>query len=190
MSACTETINTVLSSQDNFNRWKSETDRKLNAASTTSELASLEAEVFATTGCLQEKIANQNRVASDISTRQANILRLQDSLQDQQETIQISKDRLSYLKDPEMHVSYYQSWFPMGRPMKEITVPILIGLSVFMTIASFGYLLFLGNIHFILRTPPASPDSPLARIFAQFTPAFWLLFATSTGVIIYLTKKN
>lgn len=188
--ACTEEINRVLQTQDSFDRWKSETSTRLNAASSASELASLEATIYATVGCLQEKIAGQRTVSSDIATTQTNILKLQDSLQEQQETIQISKDRLSYLKDPEMHVSYYQSWFPMGRPMKEITVPILIGFSTFMTIASFGYLLFLGNIHFILRTPPASPDSPFARIFAQFTPAFWLLFAVSTGVIIYLTKKN
>jgi len=50
-------------------------------------------------------------------------------------------------------VSYYQSWFPLARPLKHSSLPILIGLTLFMFVLLFGYLLALIGVEIKLAFP-------------------------------------
>jgi hypothetical protein len=148
----------------------------------TSQLTTLLNELLSTNACFQEKISGVRSQPSEISTRQVRLLNLQEELKEKEEAVRISKDRLGYIKDPEHRVNFYDSWFPLHRPLRPQTVPILIALATFFGLVSMGYLFSLAGIRLLIQLP-SPPGGSGGGIFSQFTPAFWLLFIVSLSAI-------
>ena len=81
------------------------------------------------------------------------IMDINESIGKKQASVQIAKDRAASLQNINSKVSYYQSWFPLAKPLKQSSLPILIGLTLFMFVLLFGYLLALLGIEIKLAFP-------------------------------------
>ena len=78
----------------------------------------------------------------------------------------IAKDRASSVVRPELQSSYYDSWFPLNRPLKRAAVPILVFLaSMFISSAFFLMLGLIGiHSHFYVLVP-SGPTSSMTKPF-------------------------
>ena len=197
--ACTTALNTRLSSIDSFNSWKDTTSTSLglfSAGSLTDQTAytTLEADIYATLACIHEKTAALHTSTNDIQQAQTSILATEQSIKDAEEQIKIAKDRVAYTRDPDSHTSFYESWFPMDRPMKPISIPIFIGLITFFGVIIVLLLLSYFGINvsatFPLPQPSYGSPSMVSLLMAQITPVSVVAIATLIGVVIYFRRRN
>jgi hypothetical protein len=69
-----------------------------------------------------------------------------------------SKSRLDAITTPEQHVSYYDGWFPLFRPMKESALFGLFAVSIFMLLLSVLVFLRMKGIEINIILPQGSID--------------------------------
>jgi hypothetical protein len=69
-----------------------------------------------------------------------------------------SKSRLDAITTPEQHVSYYDGWFPLFRPMKESALFGLFAVSIFMLLLSVLIFLRMRGIEINIIMPQGSID--------------------------------
>ena len=67
-----------------------------------------------------------------------------------------SKLRLDSILTPERHLSYYDGWFPIIRPMHETSLFVLFGAALFMLIASILFFLRMGGVYIQINIPQLS----------------------------------
>jgi hypothetical protein len=152
MSACTDTIKARLENMDKFNDWKNKTSAELNAISAnaqngsvqpspieSSNFATISTDIFNTTACIQSQLSTLAGTSNTISNIQQEILNTADAIEQAEADINISRDRVAYIRNPEQHTSYYESWFPLDRPMNVENVPFFVGATMFILL--FGILL-------------------------------------------------
>jgi hypothetical protein len=183
MSACTDVIRARLQSLLTFNDWKNTTSAQLNAISANAQngsvqpsptesntFATLSADIFNTTACIQSELTNLAGTSNTISQMQQEILSTNDAIVQAEADISISRDRVAYIRNPEQRTSYYESWFPLDRPMHVGNVPFFVGATVFILL--FGLLLILSfmGVDFSIIIHPTLLVN-LQYIFSQFT---WL----------------
>jgi hypothetical protein len=199
MSACEDTeiasrLDPVY--QQNFTDWKNNTSQIIDELQSNYEAAvfdTIKGDVESTLACLQEKYSTELDVANNVNTAQERIVQLQREIKEREEEIQIAKDRVTYIRDPDAHPSYYQSWFPMDRPMRPSSVPLLIGIVVFFTMLILLALLsFLGfNLSVGSSIPGAAPSTSsiiVQWILAQLTLPFWIVLAALVGILIWYRR--
>ena len=206
MSACTAILNSRLSPDDTgvtaFNTWKTAASDKraelVAAIQLTTlpeyrkgEYETLHRDIVQTLACLEEKQKIEVDLVNNVNTAQDRIVQLQREIKEREEEIQIAKDRVAYIRDPDAHPSYYQSWFPMDRPMRPSSVPVLIGIVVFFTmLILLGLLSFLG-FNLSVGAPGAAPSFAtiaLEWLRAQFTPPFWIVLIVLIGILIWYRR--
>ncbi len=198
MPACTATTDANIAG---FSTWKAGLTgttgsvtvlKGLTVAPTEAQKTSLsekEADVRGTLECLSEKINAVRAQSSTIAVTQASIQSLKDQIQDEKETIAVARDRVKYIRHPEEHTSYYESWFPLNRPLKQGSLTLLLGLSLVSTLVMLFILLsFLGF------TPTVQIDqhgySLLSSLYSQFTWGFWLVLLGLVAVIWYFVYRS
>lgn len=95
--------------------------------------------------------------------------------------IQVAQDRALLVRHPELSRSYYEGLFPIGRPMKQSSIPVLIGIAVFMF--SISFFIFLNTMNIRMETVLTLPAF-LTRTFEyqQFGKPFFIVL----GVAIIL----
>jgi hypothetical protein len=151
----------------------------------------LQKNIFDALACMQEKLTQEGSTTNQIHTAQARIMELQEQLKDSEEEIQIAKDRVAYIRDPDARPSYYQSWFPMDHPMRPSSVPIFLGIVVFGTVMIVLGLLSVLGLNISLGSagaPPSALGLALQWLRAQLTIPFWIMLAILIGVVIYFRQ--
>jgi hypothetical protein len=159
ITTCSSDILSVINNADNFSAWTSTKQTTLNSITTSSNptianqasLNSASNEIFNMIGCLQEKISRGSNTTNEIQSAQSSIINLNKEILEAETDVDIAKDRVAYLRNPEDRSSYYESWFPMGRPMHNLSVPFFIAINSFLVIFIILILFtFMGmNISFI-----------------------------------------
>jgi hypothetical protein len=191
--ACSPTIESRLSTSETFGAWKTVTDTTLNTIQSTdkptpmqqSELVQAEDDIFKTFACLQQKQGSLSNVSNDIQKAQEQILALQSSIEAEQNNVDIAKDRVAYIRNPEEHTSFYESWFPMDRPMRARSVPYFIGITVFFVVA--GVLLIVTFSNRMLTVGPLA--SLYIRTRGWLGPSLGAALLVIIGVVWYFTAK-
>jgi hypothetical protein len=69
------------------------------------------------------------------------------------ETAEESKSRLDSILTPEQHISYYEGWFPIVRPMAEISLFVLFGTALFLLMLSIMVFLTMSGIIVQIQIP-------------------------------------
>ncbi len=64
-----------------------------------------------------------------------------------------SKARLDFLKDSDTNISYYEGWFPLFRPMKEVTLFGLFSTSLLLLLMAIGVFLHLAGVDLDIKFP-------------------------------------
>lgn len=192
-----------ITNQETFNLWKETTATTINRLIASAnvkngqlsdgekaEYEGLQKDVFNTLACLQEKQTAESSTTNQIHTAQTQILELQDQLKQREEEIQIAKDRVAYIRDPDAHPSYYQSWFPLDRPMKPASIPIFIGIVVFCSMLIVLALLSFIGVHVsILSIHGSTSFNIMEWIRRQLTGSFWVMFIILVSVILYMKYR-
>jgi len=84
--------------------------------------------------------------STQITTLNTTIANKKKALETKTLEANIAKDRASMNSRPELTANYYDGWFPLNRPMKRVTVTVLIGVSTFFLVIGFFLILNLFGI--------------------------------------------
>ena len=89
--------------------------------------------------CLQTKVNNNPSTDVSISTELLAVRQIE--IKEAKQDLQIAKERVSTLRDPQLKHSYYESWFPINRPLRSTTIIVCISIGIFFSILTFFMLL-------------------------------------------------
>jgi len=90
----------------------------------------------------------------------------------------IAKDRASSVVRPELQSSYYDSWFPLNRPLKRAAVPILVFFASLFISSAFFFMIGLIGIrsHFYVILPGGSSITSMTKPFFMLLAFTVILF--------------
>lgn len=182
---------------DSFSAWKNATSASLNSLSATSpvsaatknSLTTIEKEILETLACLQGATSTimQTHTANAELTTQINTLK--SNIADAKSDTQVAADRVKYIRAPEEHTSYYESWFPLHRPMKAEAVPAFLAITLFFGLMVFFLLLSMMGIQLTFLMPPTSSQpSAIGALLAKLTWPFWVATIVIIGLSAYIYK--
>ena len=146
-------------------------------------------EVFDTAACIQEQLSRLGSTTNHIQTAQQDILRLNNEITDAEADVAIARDRVAYIRHPEEHTSYYESWFPINRPMQRENVSYFIGVTVFLLVFSLLVGLSLIGVNVNVAMNPALVYF-IQRILAQFTWLTFILTLMLIFVVYYFVNQK
>jgi len=113
------------------------------------------------------------------------------SYMDAKESLQTSKERLELLHEPEKHVSYYEGWFPITRPLKEISLFLLFGAGIFLLLLAVLFLVKTQGVEVNIATPSVD-QSGLTAAFTTVKSYGLLIVATGllVGYLVNMYNKS
>ena len=188
MSACTTDINAHIASQQSFIAWKATTSAALETTLTPAQLLTIQTDIFGTSNCLDEKVRNLSALSTTDSAVQLEIENLQQQIDAEKKNVEIAQQRLASLKHKE--TSFYESWFPMTRPLRPTSVPILLGISASICYIALSYLLRLMGIYIFIKGPTMSVSTGSFDLLSQFTTSFWIVLLALVVVVLYYTLRK
>jgi hypothetical protein len=194
---CSPQTEGVLKDSSTFTNWKTMLSNQLNTllasqVKTTDTFISLVGvanSINSVSNCVNEKMEHVQSVATDIANLQTRLATLDKTMDERKKDVDVSKHRAEMTRNPELTRSYYDGWFPIQRPLKHYTIPVLIGISLFLMTLSFLYFMSLIGIdtRLSVRVPVTYGTAP-----SQFTRAFWVMSGISVillGLTIYGFRK-
>ena len=155
MAACTRSIEADLQDTDTFRLWINRINVRLQALSLSTnptvddinDLAyNIAPDVKKHQDCLSSKALSAATMATGVSTKQAELDNLKNTIKQRENDVKITHDRAKIARNPELTRGYYDGWFPINRPLKHYTIPLLVALSIFFFVLSFLYFLNLFGI--------------------------------------------
>ncbi len=160
-STCSQEETNALSSQSTLDGWKSGILTDV-ATATPAQMASKQLKINSMLTCLRSLKAAIDSAATSGATASQIQEDLDKAIQQTKEDIQVAKDRAVLAVFPDYTRSYYDGWFPMSRPFRKQTMPILIGMSLFFLCMSFLSILSVLRLDVrILRPVFTGPGTPL-----------------------------
>ncbi len=123
-----------------------------NVASTTSynnalqnlQLAENNANIYIK--CINKDIIQRNDYASRLYSLQQELEDLRKEVGEKKEIVNEAKERSAQLENPYNNTTWWETWFPLGRPIQKENVPVLLSVSILMLVFSLGiFLRFAGK---------------------------------------------
>ena len=117
--------------------------------------------------------------ADTLETSNGELDTLKTQIQESQKDLEIAEDRAATLRHPEKNRSYYESWFPINRPLTNSSIVIILAIGIFFFVMSF--LILFKSFRFNLRfsVPWDNPET-VAKI-SSFIPS---IISTNLNKII------
>ena len=111
---------------------------------------------------------------------------LEQTFQSEKDNTETSKLRLESIQSPEEKVGYYESWFPLNRPLNDISLFVLFGFSIFFLLLSVTMFLRMGGVEFnFLAQPTGGFALMLAQLgFMMETYRTPILYGLISGAIL------
>lgn len=173
-----------------FGAWYSTTKTALSGEPSQTQILAKLDEIYKTNKCIQDKLFQQTTIPTQVSTDVEKILELERELRDREEQVRVAQDRAALLRAPQEHASFYESWFPLGRPMKTFLVPVFLGLGLFMGLmALFLFLKFLG-VEFALLLPVMTTQRTASFSIPRLDPLWVGTILVIALAWWYLRKKS
>jgi hypothetical protein len=101
-------------------------------------LKTLEKQIIDTISCAQDKIQEKRALPNSNYTLQEKVVRLQTELNGKIDDVRTAKERAQSITNLNQKVNQTESWFPLGRPLQQISLFALIGISIFFTMMVIG----------------------------------------------------
>ena len=121
--------------------------------------------------CINNDSISRQDKSSEIYTIQKTLDEKREELKDKEEIAAQAKERASLLEKPYNKTTVWEAWFPLGRPLKKESVPVLLGLSIFFLVLSLGIFLRLASIE-LQFTPQGYSLDRIPLIGSFFTPSY------------------
>jgi hypothetical protein len=172
-----------------FDAWAA--DKNASLDNPPEDISSLRQNIFSMAECLSEKIRSLKNLSTSQAMTQLQIAKVNQDIENEKKNIITAEERLSFVKRPAETTSFYASWFPMERPLKPISKPILIAISVFLTLASLRYSIshinaaLVGLYAYVMTNFPA-----VGAFVSQLSMPFWVILITFIAVVIYFTNTK
>lgn len=192
-SKCTEALTADLHSQASLDAWlgaiKSTLDPLLTVTLTaeqTSQVAKLQADIRAHKDCLDELKVAASTTTTRLAGFQTDSMDLDKQIAQKKLDVQVARDRAALALNPSLNRSYYDGWFPLERPLKHYSYPLLIGFGIFFLMIGFFVFMSLVGVDIAVLVPRLTGSA--SSTSTQFTPAFWVMggiSATLLGLTIY-----
>jgi len=191
---------TKLSTSGYFNAWKSDTSTAITSyqgkATTTQadddKMLQLEKDMLDASLCLSTAINGLSTTSSDIADLNQQILQKSTELSQAEEDIAVAKDRVAQIRHPERNTSYYESWFPIDRPVSIFSLILIICITIFLTVFLVLLVFSFAGMDLILYIAQsynqASPT--MTFIMGQFTVSFWILLIAFVAFIVFCVKHT
>jgi hypothetical protein len=154
VNPCTPNILSNINSQVAFNTWSSAQSTSINSpTATVTTVKAVENALTSYQFCLQSEITSLSNSSTTIAELQNTITKTNAEITSAKNDVEIAKDRAKSVVHPEQVSSYYESWFPINRPLKHYTIPLLIGTSLFLLSVTFFLTLSFMGVSFNMRLP-------------------------------------
>jgi len=115
------------------------------------------ADIIAMVSGLQARLTtNQATVGALMASRSKQLdVEIMQATQD----LQVMKERVASLRNPYENQSYYESWFPLNRPLRNISIVVLLGLGIFFYVFTLFTLMNSFGLRFRLNISWWSPEN-------------------------------
>ncbi len=100
-----------------------------------------------------------------------------------------SKARLDFIKDSDKNISYYEGWFPLFRPMKEVTLFGLFATSLLLLLLAIGIFLRLAGVDLDIKFPGLEFGSEEGGSYTPYI-LMGLGLSASVGLLQWYFKKQ
>ena len=200
MSACTNQIGTDLDLRDPtpFNKWKSTITTTVNqiGANPTgtvddiTNLNNISKDIANHMSCINEQTSFFKNSGTYEYYIQLDIDNINQTIAQRIKDVGVTQDRAILARNPGLTQSYYDSWFPVSRPLKQYTIPILIAFSLFFVSMTFFYFLTLMGIdmQLFVRIPQSMGGLHPQTAWTIRNKPFWgmaVVAITLLGLTIY-----
>ena len=182
--SCTADEKNVISSQKNYNTWKSGITLNLTQSSDESSVTSAETAIASMLKCIN----TQDTIPTSIQNAQWELSQLQEQYYAEIEDTRIAKERVDRMRNPEQHVSFYEGWFPMDKPLKKSSIPILIAFSILFFTLFLGFILATMTVTLSINFEFMQNPWFMATVHA-IMDKLWIVVLILIGVIIWLANK-
>lgn len=118
--------------------------------------------------CIQTDILQRNEYSSKLYTLQQEIEDLRKELKDKQLITSEAKERSELLNNPYTKTTWWELWFPLGRPIRKEHVPVLLSLSIFMLVFALGIFLQLAGLELRLDTVQSRANSLIRSVSGKY----------------------
>jgi hypothetical protein len=106
----------------------------------------LEADLNNYISCINKDIIQRNDYSSQIYTLQQEVEQTRKEVSEKKQIASDAQERATQLENPYNKTTWWESWFPLGRPIRKENVPVLISISILMLVFSLGiFLRFAGK---------------------------------------------
>lgn len=188
-SWCTPNIKSTIQDSTRFYNWisqnQTDSDALLNLPNLsdeqTTKLNNINNDINNTLRCITEESDSIAILNTQNALTRTDIAKKKKELLTRQEDIKIAQDRALLVRHPELSTSYYDGWFGLNRPMRQLSVPILIGFGVFFMTLSLFILLKIVNINTVF-----SVLIPRNLEYSRYGSPFGTPFIITAGVAIVL----
>lgn len=106
-----------------------------------SDLQNLETRVYGMTRCIQADIIQRSERAGDLYSLQNKLSAEEAQANDMEIVAKNAKERAKRLDQPYSQTTRHETWFPLGRPIKAESVPVLLSISIVFLTLSLGMFL-------------------------------------------------
>ena len=141
-SACSNTtILNRVKDKTAFQIWHDATTNSLNSVSVDLNLItlkSLETDIINTISCMQDQLRNIKGTPTTNYELQNEIVTLHAEVNNLSDDVKTAKERAQSITNLNQKVNQTESWFPIGRPLRQTSLFALIGLSIFFTMMVIG----------------------------------------------------
>lgn len=169
--------------------------KTISDTTSNARLTALKGEIQTILDCINSKITKVQSSTNTIFDGQYSIADLEQQIETEKKNIDIAKQRLESIRHPERHTSFYESWFPLDRPMNPVTIITLLTLIIFISVFLLLCLLSLTGINLTIITQTETMGSMNRYSFynwikSQFTFSFFVSLCVLAAVIIYFVKRS
>jgi hypothetical protein len=127
--------------------------------------------------------------ATTLENTNDSILMIEEEIKKAKDDLNISQERVKMLRNPEASRSYYESWFPINRPLRNSTNIIALALGIFFFV--FFFLMVVHSLGFIfnINISWTNPETyvKVATLFPWFGIAIIIVLVILV-IVAYLRK--
>lgn len=117
------------------------------------KLEQMENKMYYMNRCIQNDITQRSERAGEIYKLQDQVTEEQKKADEMEKTATDAKERANFVEHPYSKTSRHETWFPLGRPLKKESVPVLLSFAIVCLVLSLGMFLRQLTIQFHLESP-------------------------------------
>ena len=200
-SVCTATTTAIFETDAAFDSWKSGQTTWVNSSlaaatptpdagvSTVPGLTTRATAIEAAKACLDELYKKAQAASTTQATLQTDLTAKKKTIEERKADIAVARDRAILAAQPDYNRSYYDGWFPLDRPLRQQTTPILIGFALFFLSMSFLTLMSFLRLDVRILIPQLTGTGSMTPLGTQARSPLFLgsvaIIAALTGLTIY-----